>query len=249
MIQMSNVALVTGASGGIGRAICLELAKSGFDVAIHCNSNTAMAEQIKVQICDMGQNAEVFQADLKDPAQCQFLVDKCVEAQGPLYALVNNAGITDDGLLMRMTDMQYHSVMQTNLDSCFYMTRATLPLLLRARKGRIVNITSVVGMMGNAGQANYVAAKAGMIGFTKACAREVASRGICVNAVAPGFIETAMTEKLPDEIRQKMKQTIPLMRFGTPEDVANMVGFLCSDRASYITGQVLVIDGGMTMQG
>ncbi len=246
---MGLTALVTGASGGIGKAICLELAGNGFDIAIHCNSNVAAAQEIAQQVQALGQNAAVFTADLKDPSQCQKLVDQCVAELGSLYALVNNAGIADDGLLMRMTDDQYHGVMKTNLDSCFYMMRAALPVLLKARKGRIVNISSVVGLMGNAGQGNYAAAKAGMIGMTKSCAREVASRSICVNAIAPGFIETAMTDKLSDDIKLKMKQAIPLNRFGKPEEIAHMVGFLCSDHASYITGQVLVVDGGMTMQG
>ena len=246
---MGLTALITGASGGIGSAICTELAKSGFDIAIHCNSNVDAAQQIAQQVQALGQRAAVYTADLKDPEQCKQLVDKTVNEFGSLFALVNNAGIANDGLLMRMTDDQYHAVMKTNLDSCFFMMRAALPVLLKARKGRIVNISSVVGLMGNAGQGNYAAAKAGMIGMTKSCAREVASRGICVNAIAPGFIQTAMTDKLSDDLKEKMKQAIPLNRFGKPEEIAYMVGFLCSDQAAYITGQVLVVDGGMTMQG
>jgi len=244
---MNKVALVTGASGGIGRAVCLSLAQAGFDIAIHYNRGAEKAEALRQEVVALGRRAEARQADLSDSAQCTRLVEQCVESLGGLYALVNNAGTTDDGLLMRMTDAQYESVMAANMGSCFYCTRAALPLLMKARQGRIVNITSVVGVTGNAGQANYAASKAAIIGFTKSCAKEAAPRGVCVNAVAPGFIETAMTDVLSDEIKEKMKQAIPLRRFGAPSDVAALVQFLCGEGGSYITGQVMLVDGGMVI--
>ncbi len=244
---MSQVALVTGASGGIGQGICTQLAADGFDIAIHYNSNEAKAAMVAEAVKELGRNAVILKADLSSSEGCKQLIAQCVESLGGLFALVNNAGITDDGLLMRMSDEQYSGVMRANIDSCFYCTREASAYMIKARKGRIVNITSVVGIMGNAGQANYAASKAAMIGLTKACAKELGGRGICVNAVAPGFIETAMTHGLSDDLKDKMKSSIALKRFGAPEDVANLVGFLCSDRAAYITGQVMVVDGGMVI--
>ena len=244
---MNKVALVTGASGGIGRAICLALAEAGFDIGVHYHRGAEKAEAVRQEMEALGRRAEAFQADISDAGQCASLVEQCAQKLGGLYALVNNAGVTDDGLLMRMTDAQFENVMRANMGGCFYCTRAALPIMMKARQGRIVNITSVVGVTGNAGQTNYAASKAAIIGFTKACAKEAAPRGICVNAVAPGFIETAMTDALGEEIREKMKQSIPLRRFGAPSDVAALVQFLCGDGASYITGQTMIVDGGMVI--
>lgn len=244
---MSKVALVTGASGGIGQAICLKLAQDGFDIALHYNRGVEKAQVLQKQIEDMGRKAAAIQADLSKPEDCAALIAQCIESLGGLHTLVNNAGITDDGMLMRMSDEQYAGVMRANMDSCFYCTREAIRPMAKARQGRIINITSVVGITGNAGQANYAASKAAIIGFTKSCAKEVAARGVCVNAVAPGFITTAMTENLSDDIKDKLKQAIPMRRFGVPQDVAALVGFLCSESAAYITGQVLVVDGGMVI--
>jgi len=244
---MPRAALVTGASGGIGNAIAIELANMGYDVGLHYRSNEAKAREVKEQVEALGQKAVLLQADLTSSNECSAIVDKCIEELGSLYAIVNNAGITKDGLVMRMKDEEFSAVIDANLNSCFYISRAALPYLLKKREGRIVNVSSVIGITGNAGQANYAASKAGIIGFTKSIAREAAGRKVCCNVVAPGYIITPMTDALNDKVKEAIQSKIPLKRLGKPEDVANLVGFLCSDKASYITGQVISVDGGMVI--
>jgi 3-oxoacyl-[acyl-carrier protein] reductase len=242
-----KVALVTGASRGIGASIALELAESGAVIAVNyypgCEDDAA---SVVARIESAGSHAVAFPGDVSDPASCTALVEAVVSEMGALDILVNNAGITRDGLMVRMSDEDWAAVISTNLSGVFYMTRAAGKVMMKARTGAIVNIASVVGMMGNAGQANYSAAKAGVIGLTKTTARELSSRGVRCNAVAPGFIETDMTAKLPDSVREALAGQIALGRLGSPADVASAVAFLASDEASYVTGQVLAIDGGMT---
>ena len=247
MTLVGKVALVTGGSRGIGRAIALKLAENGADVAINYAGNTAAAEEVKAAIEQMGRKALLIQCSVADTDGVQAMVNQVVKELGRLDILVNNAGITRDGLLMRMKEADWDDVMNTNLKGVYNCSKAVMRTMMKQKSGRIVNMASVVGEMGNAGQANYAAAKAGVIGFTKSLAKEVASRGITVNAIAPGFIATDMTSVLSDDQKAEMARTIPLGRAGQPEDVANAVLFLVSDEAAYITGQVLNVDGGMVM--
>ncbi len=247
MLLDGKVALVTGASRGIGRAIALKLAAEGAKVAINYAGNTAKAEEVKAEIEQNGGEAILVQADVADAAAVEAMVNATVEAFGQIDILVNNAGITRDGLLMRMKDEDFDAVINTNLKGVFYCTKLVSKLMMKKRSGRIINMASVVGLMGNAGQTNYAAAKAGVIGFSKSAAKELAARGITVNMVAPGFIDTDMTAAMTDKAREMTLTGIPLNRMGTPEDVANAVAFLVSDNASYITGQVINVDGGMVM--
>lgn len=242
-----KTALVTGGSRGIGRAIALCLAEAGADMAINFAGNTAAAQEVADQVTALGRKAILLQGDVADNAKAQELVDKAVAELGKLDILVNNAGITRDGLLMRMKEADWDAVLNTNLKGVFNCTKAAIKYMMKQRSGSIVNIASVVGVTGNAGQANYAAAKAGIIGFTKAVAKEVASRGITVNAIAPGFIATDMTAVLSEKMVAEMTEGIPLKRAGQPGDVANAVKFLVSGEAAYITGQVLHVDGGMVM--
>ena len=247
MTLVGKVALVTGGSRGIGRAIALKLAENGADVAINYAGNTAAAEEVKAAIEQMGRKALLIQCSVADTDGVQAMVNQVVKELGRLDILVNNAGITRDGLLMRMKEADWDDVMNTNLKGVYNCSKAVMRTMMKQKRGRIVNMASVVGEMGNAGQANYAAAKAGVIGFTKSLAKEVASRGITVNAIAPGFIATDMTSVLSDDQKAEMARTIPLGRAGQPEDVANAVLFLASEGAAYITGQVLNVDGGMVM--
>lgn len=240
-------ALVTGASRGIGRAIALALAAEGADVAVNYAGSEAAAKEVAAEIEAMGRKAFVIQADISSNAAATEMIDKVVAEFGRIDILVNNAGITRDGLLMRMKEEDWDAVLTTNLKGVFNCTKASIKYMMKQRAGHIVSISSVVGLMGNAGQANYAAAKAGVIGFTKAVAKEVAARGITVNAVAPGFIQTDMTKVLSEKVVEGMKASIPLARLGNPEDIAKAVVFLASDDASYITGQTLNVDGGMVM--
>ncbi len=242
------LALVTGASKGIGRAIALELAKNGFNVAINYNRSSESAEKLRDEIKTLGVNTEIFQADVSNYEQVTSLMKSVKDSmKESISVLVNNAGITRDTLLMRMKPEDWQAVLNTNLNAAFYCTREVIRDMAKARYGRIINIASVVGLTGNAGQANYAASKAGIIGLTKSVAREYAERGITVNAIAPGFIETDMTEVLKPEVKEGILQSIPVHKIGSPEDVAKAVAFFASEASAYITGQVLAVDGGMTM--
>ncbi len=240
-----KVAVVTGGGRGIGRAVALALAQAGADVAVAVSRDIASAEAVAEEIRAGERRALARQTDVASLEAAEALVAATVAALGRIDILVNNAGVTRDGLLMRMPEEDWKTVLDVNLGGAFNCTRAALRRMVRQRGGRIVNITSIMGLTGNAGQANYAASKAGLIGLTKSTAKEVGSRGITCNAVAPGWIETQMTAGLPDEIREQVLKQIPVGRLGQPEDVAGVVAFLCSDAASYMTGQVLVVDGGL----
>lgn len=242
-----KVALVTGASRGIGQATAIELAKAGADVVVNFIGNEAVAQETVDAIVALGRKAIKIKADVGNAEDVQAMVDEAVATFGHIDILVNNAGITRDGLLIRMKDSDWDDVLNINLKGVYLVTKAVAKLMVKQRAGRIINMTSVSGVTGNVGQANYAAAKAGVIGFTKTCAKELAARGITVNAVAPGFIETAMTDVLPEKIKEGIAATVPFGRMGQPEEIASVVTFLASDFASYITGQVLNVDGGMVM--
>jgi 3-oxoacyl-[acyl-carrier protein] reductase len=242
-----RVALVTGASRGIGRAVAIELGRRGYRVAVNYQNSEAAADETARTIREAGGTAVTIRADVSDPDQVKSLFDTVNRELGPVEILVNNAGITRDHLMMRMKEDEWSSVLRTNLNSVYYCTQAAVRPMMKSRFGRIVAIGSVSGLVGNAGQVNYAAAKAGILGLIKSVAREVASRGVTANVVAPGYIETDMTAALPDDIRSGVLDRIPAGRYGAPEDVASAVAFLVSDEASYINGQVLAVDGGMTM--
>ena len=240
-----RVALVTGGSRGIGRAVALELARGGADIALVYAGNEAAAQAVAAEIEALGCRAAAYRCDVSRFDQAKDTVAAVLAEFGRVDILVNNAGITRDGLMLNMKEEQFDAVVDTNLKGAFNMTRHVYGPMMKKRYGRIVNISSVVGLSGNAGQANYASAKAGLIGLTKSVAKELATRGVTCNAVAPGFIETDMTDAMPDQAAESLKAAIPLKRLGRPEDVAKLVAFLASDSAGYITGEVVKVDGGM----
>ncbi|MEK6454032.1 3-oxoacyl-[acyl-carrier-protein] reductase [Caldifermentibacillus hisashii] len=247
MTLAGKTALVTGASRGIGKEIALELARNGANIVVNYAGNQQLAEQVVDEIRSFGRESIAIQADVANSEAVEQMVKETVNRFGSLDILVNNAGITRDQLLMRMKESDWDDVLNTNLKSVFLTTKAVSRQMMKQRKGRIINIASIVGVSGNAGQANYVAAKAGIIGLTKTAAKELASRNITVNAVAPGFITTDMTDKLPEDVKQELYKQIPLARLGEPKDIANVVTFLASEKSSYITGQTIHVNGGMYM--
>ena len=242
-----KVAIVTGASRGIGRAAAVRLAKMGMDIVFTYNSGSQAAEETKALCEAEGAKVLALQADVSKSENCEKLAAAALEFGGHIDVLVNNAGITRDGLIIRMTDEQFDQVIDTNLKGAFYMMRAVSKQMMKQRSGRIINISSVVGVMGNAGQVNYAASKAGVIGMTKSLARELASRKVTVNAIAPGMIETDMTAVMSDKAKEAMKAAIPVGEMGKPEDIAGAIAFLAGEDGRYITGQVICVDGGMAI--
>jgi 3-oxoacyl-[acyl-carrier protein] reductase len=248
VIQEGRVAIVTGGSRGIGRAVAVRLANEGADVAIFYRSNDEAAEATAEDARAAGARCEIFKGDIASPDEVGALVKGVNDTFGRIDILVNNAGLTRDNLMMRMKEEEFDEVISTNLKGTYLCTRAVLRPMIRARWGRIVSISSVVGLVGNAGQANYAASKAGIIGFTKSVAREVAQRGITANVVAPGYVETELTGSLPEEVKDQIRGQVPAGRFGEAGEIAEVVAFLAGDGAGYITGQTVAVDGGMTMQ-
>lgn len=242
-----RTALVTGAGRGIGREIALTLAREGVNIAVNYNSSESAARETAEQIEAMGRKAVLLPCDVADFKASGEMVQRAVESLGRLDILINNAGITRDNLLLRMTEKEFDAVLDTNLKGCFHLIRHVAKVMLKQRYGRIVNLSSISGVLGNAGQANYSASKAGIIGLTKSAARELASRNITVNAIAPGFIDTEMTKDLSDSVKESILAQIPMRRFGSTKDIAEAARFLVSDDAAYITGQVIQINGGMAM--
>ena len=243
----NKIALITGAGRGIGRAIAIALAKEGAEVVINYNGSEERAKEVKQTIEENGGKASIYKCNVSDFAVCEAMIKDIVKEYGHLDILVNNAGITKDGLIMKMKEEDFDSVLNVNLKGTFNTIRHSARQMLKQRSGKIINISSVSGILGNVGQANYAASKAGVIGLTKTMARELGSRGITVNAIAPGFVDTEMTEVLSEEIRENACKQIILGRFGKPEDIANTAVFLASDKADYITGQVISVDGGMNV--
>ena len=243
----NKIALITGAGRGIGRAIAIALAKEGAEVVINYNGSDERAKEVKQTIEENGGKASIYKCNVSDFTACEAMIKDIVKEYGHLDILVNNAGITKDGLIMKMKEEDFDSVLNVNLKGTFNTIRHSARQMLKQRSGKIINISSVSGILGNVGQANYAASKAGVIGLTKTMARELGSRGITVNAIAPGFVDTEMTEVLSEEIRENACKQIILGRFGKPEDIANTAVFLASDKADYITGQVISVDGGMNV--
>ena len=243
----NRVALITGATRGIGKEIALELAENGFDIAVNYRSEHNGMDDLKKEIEKNGVRCEFVKADVANFEECESMVKETIEKFGKIDILINNAGITKDGLIMRMKKEDFEAVLDVNLTGTFNVTRNVIPYMLKQKSGRIINLSSVVGIVGNAGQTNYSASKAGIIGFTKSLAKEVASRNILVNAIAPGFIDTDMTNVLSDVVKEGINAQIPLKRMGTPREVARIVMFLSSEDSSYVTGQVINVDGGMVM--
>ncbi len=248
MIEDGRVALVTGGGRGIGRAVAVRLANEGAHVAISYRSNDTAAEEVAERVRAAGAKCEIFKGDVASPEDVDALFKGVGEVFGQVEILVNNAGLTRDNLMMRMKESEFDEVLSTNLKGTYLCTRAALRPMIRARWGRIVNVSSVVGLVGNAGQANYAASKAGIIGFTKSVAREVAQRGVTANVVAPGYVETELTSSLSEKVKDQIRGQVPAGRFAEAEEVAEVVAFLAGEGAAYITGQTVAVDGGMTMQ-